>query len=256
MGLAPIIFPSCYPFIQDKTSAREILRNLSVSGRFAFFMISVAFSQPGRSKVTRNADSRAACTVWEWVMVIKMALRSLGLPSMADTKSIGGLCFASSAFILFIQPFHLHCGNSRSGVYRPEGGVVVVGSQTGIELSKWKNVILFIRFSFWLVNWRISTSTSLRILALPAAFNFTLETADIFCGDLANMMPEMWFCFTNLHEWTMFKWILPLAPEYFTFSFVTSTAASSSIWLSVSSAVPQWCQKFQKYLERHVLSCH
>jgi len=83
-----------------------------MTGRFACFMISTAFSQIGRSKVTiatLSAESRMHS-----LRVVKMVLRSLGSPSMTGRKSICVLCFASHACILFIQPFQLECGNSGS----------------------------------------------------------------------------------------------------------------------------------------------
>ena len=66
-------------------------------------------------------------------------------------KSIRVLCFASSAWIVFIKPFQLECGNSGSWplITHPAARSVaqseewLVMSQSGGELSDGRNVLVF-----------------------------------------------------------------------------------------------------------------
>jgi len=124
--------------------------------------------------------------------VVKMVLRSIGSHSMTGRKSICVLCFASSAWIVVIQPFQLECGNSGSWALIIHSAAQSVSP--GVRSSGWswarqeddsamgRNVMLFIPVCFLFVNGRIFTAAPFRILALSVAFNFTLGTAAVICG--------------------------------------------------------------------------
>ena len=157
-------------------------------GRFVCFMTSTAFSHIGRSKVTIVTLSAEGPI--HSLKVVKIVLRSLGSPSMTGRKSICVLCFVSSAWILFIQPFQLECENSQSWalITHPAAQSVSPGaqewlvmSQIGGELSNWQKHDGVYSCLFALVNGRFFTSGPLRILALSSTFNFTLGTDSSCC---------------------------------------------------------------------------
>ena len=75
-------------------------------------MISTAFNQIGRSKVT--IATPAVESSKDCVEGITPG-GALGSPSVTGRKSICVFCFASYTCILFIQPFQLEWGNSGSG---------------------------------------------------------------------------------------------------------------------------------------------
>ena len=144
-------------------------------------MISTALSQMGRSKVTMAASSPES--LMHSLRMVKMVLWSLGSPSMTGRKSTCVLSFASSAWILLIQPFQLEYWNSGSLalITHPDVQSVSPGERSGCSCATEearsaieRNVMASIPVCFLFVNGRILTSAALRTLALSSVFNFTL----------------------------------------------------------------------------------
>ena len=105
------------------------------------------------------------------------------------------LCFASSAWIFFIQLLQLECVNSGSRVLitHPTVQIMSPGGVVGLEpeLIHGRNVMVSILVCFLFTSGRIFTSVPLRILALSSAFNLTLGHLRLYVN-LATVVPEMW----------------------------------------------------------------